>query len=1071
MATPPPIYISSPGLLLVKNSADTQVVLLPPASTIGSQVIVRDAAGTASALAPIVISTTHGALFKNAQSTFYITDPYAAFAAAALRPSLYMPLYASSFVPTTRYGTESNFTPQFQYISSAFTTASFQALDTTTLQGTLVNGAPQFTTPSPFTPASLSTSALSTAEALVAGPYTAGSIIATNSYSEYLSAGLGVFSSLNVNDLTIGGSATLQSTLRTQGSFTVTGNAALAGSAIFADVSANGYWSTLGTIGIGGDVSGYTFHVGGSAAIGGSVYARDSVYVSTGSVGASLSTVLGYASTGVYSAGLGVGVVPGTALGAALDVSGGGSVSGSLTAAGISTLALSTGTAVISSATLYDILNPYSAYDLKVQGGQLFVDGSAVGGGGGTSAEFLGNTFTASNYLYGTSSIVSTFTVGSTIVNPDFNVAVYGDAHTSTLLGDTRRSTLWVAVGNSARPDLNFARGVASSIKYSWNGSNNWSNAVSGGFIVGQDVAWNGKMWVAVGNVRNITSNETGNPRSTIQWSLDGSNWSNVNAGGGFTGIAGGWGINWNGKMWIATGHCDTFANIKSSIQYSFDGSNFRAVNSVNNFVDGGATYSNVVFRPHWNGRMWLAGKSSGSNGNNACYSYDGLNWSNLSISTITGPVSTTNWNGRYWIAGGSGLGSNIYRQSVAISSNGFNWVSSINANFGGNDANFQYGRGHVHRTLWLGDKWVAVGLNSTTTIQYSFDGLNWLDISSSLPNRRYVFDKFQVNDTTTQLRYYIPATAYNIYGGARGIVWNGRFYVAVGYQDGAGLQESTIRYSFDLLNWTSIPSNGFAYPSLGYSSGTGNANNGNAIAWQSNCQTDISLPDQDFITSYTQQTFEPNAQIYSLSSLVTFNQTLFVESATQTAINSMHSTPLSLYTLYVNGSMFTNGAAKLGGTASWTTVSDERVKEDIQIADLSACYHTVRNLHVHNYKFKDEYVSKYKLASKPRYGLYAEEVEQVLPEAVLDTNVLGENIKMVDLEPVYMMHYGATSYLYSTLQHQTSTIAGGNTFITAAGPLQDISGAIHGNATYRNIPSLVQNLGHIYGAHRSNYQ
>lgn len=1077
MATPPPIYISSPGLLLSKNPATTQVVLLPPASTIGSQVIVRDAAGTASATYPIVISTTHGALFKNDQSTFYITDPYAAFAAAALRPTLYTPLYASSFVPTTRYGTESNFTPQFQYISSAFTAAEFQALNATTLQGTLINGAPQFTIPTPFSPASLSTTAVSTAQVSVAGPYTAGNIQTTNSYSDYLSAGLGVFSTVTANDLVITGSATLQSTLRTAGSFAVTGNAALAGSATFADVSANGYWSTLGTIGIGGDVSGYAFLVGGSVTTGATVYARDAVYVSTGSVGTSLSTVLGYASTAVYSAGLGVGVTPGTALGATLDVSGGGSVSGWLTASGISTFTLSTGTAVVSSATLRDINTPYSAYDLKVQGGQLFVGGSAVGGGGGAvSAEFLGNTFTASNYLYGTSSIVSTFTVGSNIVNPDFNMAVYGDAHSSTLIGDTRRSTLWVAVGTCARADLNLPRAVTSSIKYSWNGSNNWSNAVTGGFTIGQDVAWNGKMWVAVGTVYRPSLSNSGDPRSTIQWSLDGSNWSNVTAGGGFTGVSGGWGIAWNGKMWIATGHCDTFANIKSSIQYSFDGSNFRAVNSVNNFIDGGATYSNVVFRPHWNGCMWLAGKSSGSNGNNACYSYDGLNWSNSTISTITGPVSTTNWNGRYWIAGGSGLAVNNYRPSIAISSNGFNWVSSINANFGGSFGTIN-GRGHVHRTLWTGDKWVAIGLNSTTTIQYSFDGLNWFDSSSTTPTRTYVFDKFQVNDANTQLTYYlarpISSNDYNYFGGGRGLAWNGKMFVATGYIDGGavGLNQSTIRYSLNLVDWfTPTNNDGFYDSGLGFGNGSAN-NNGNAVAWQSNCQTDISLPNQDFITSYTQQTYQSTAQIYSLSSLVTFNQTLFVDSTRQTAINSLYSSISTHYMLYVDGSMFTNGAAKLGGSASWTAVSDERVKQDIQDADLSACYHTVRNLHVHNYKFKDEYITKYKLSSKPRYGLYAEEVERVLPEAVIDTDVLGENIKMLDMEPVYMMHYGATSYLYSTLQHRTSTIAGGHTYITAAGPLQDIVNHINSNATYTNIPSLMENLNYITAAHQSNYQ
>ena len=1090
MATPPPIYISSPGLLLSKNPADTQVVLLPPASTIGSQVIVRDAAGTASATYPIIISTTHGALFKNAQSTFYITDPYAAFATAALRPTLYTPLYASSFVPTTRYGTESNFTPQFQYISSAFTAASFQALGTTTLQGTLVNGAPQFTIPSPFTPASLSTTAVSTTQATVAGPYTAGSIIATNSYSEYLSAGLGVFSTVTANHLTITGSATLQSTLRTAGSFSVTGNAALAGSATFTDVSANGFWSTLGTIGIGGDVSGFTFRVGGSTTTAAPVYARDAVYVSTGSVGVSLSTILGYASTAVYSAGLGVGETPGSALGARLDVSGGGSVSGSLTAAGISTFTLSTATARLSSATLRDINTPYSAYDLKVQGGQLFVGGTAVGGGG-VSANFLGNSLTASNFLYTRSTITSTFTVGSTIVNPDFNVAVYGDVHTSSLNPLSRHrgtSSLWL-VGGPAETSNARNNGFRTSIKHSYDGSN-WSNSVTGGFVWCTDIAWNGRMWVAVGGF--TTSNSFAENRSTIQYSFDGSNWSTCITGG-FNGFAGGQGIAWNGRMWIACGNA-LASQFNSTIQYSYDGSNFFAT-TTSGFVNPTTTSFNAAFRPHWNGRMWMAGRCSFTNANNYAYSFNGINWSNATNNIIAGSIYSINWNGRYWLAMGpsfdtSALGNS---RSVSISSNGFNWISSINSKFG-MAWNGASGNSPAIRSVWNGSFWLGTGFDSNMGIQYSFDGLNWNNSSTitARPNGTqtipvaFVFDSYLISGD--QSNYWYPlGTAGNTnrrpYGtGGRDVKWNGSMYLAVGGVDqnlnlrgiygNTAIQTSnwTIQYSFDGFNWKPAFNNGFiANPIIG--SADTNMFHGNSICWQSNCQTDISLPGDDIITSRIQQTYQSTAQIYSLSSLVTFNQTLFVETDTQTAINSMHSTPLSVYTLYVDGSMYTNGAAKLGGSASWTAVSDERVKQDIQDADISACYHTIRNLHVHNYKFKDEYITKYKLSSKPRYGLYAEEVEQVLPEAVSDTDVLGENIKMLDMEPIYMMHYGATSYLYSTLQHRTSTIAGGHTYITAAGPLQDIYNSINSNATYTNIPSLMENLNYITAAHQSNYQ
>lgn len=1075
MAEPTPIYASTPGLLISKNPAEIQVVLLPPASTIASQLIIRDISGTANSTYPIIVSTTNGALFIDGTSSFAIDTPYSFFSAAALKRDLYMPLYASSFQAATHYGTESNFTPQFQYISTAYNPASFNALSSTTLQGTLINGAPLFTITSPsfhFNPASLSTSHLSAPQLTVDALYTAGAIKTTSSYSEYLSIGRGIFSTVTTDSVTFTGSTTLQSTLRTAGSFQIGGNISIAGQTVFADISANDYWSTLGTIGIGSDVSGRTFTVGGSTIVG-SAYASGSYFVSTASVTGTLSTILASASTAVYSGGLGVGLSPGSALSATVDISGSGSVTGALTATGISTFQLSTGSAVVSSATLLDINTPYNAFDLKVQGGQLYVSTTAFGGGGSGTAEFVGNSFTASNYLYTKSSITSTLTIGSTLVNLDFNMAVYGTAHSSSILGDNNRpSTLWVAVGNSARPDLGIGRAFSSSIKYSWNGSNNWSNAVIGGFSEGQDVAWNGRMWVAVGHVTTNNPVGTGNARSTIQWSLDGSNWSNCTLGGGFNGAAGGWGIAWNGKMWIASGH-DIANSFKSTIQYSYDGSNFQAVPNAVNFLDGGATYSNVTFRPTWNGRMWIAGRSSaGAAASNACYSYDGLNWSNLTISTIVGPVSSTQWNGSYWLAlGGAGNSAATNERSVALSSNGFNWISSIDTTFGQASDTGYYGGSHAHRALWNGSFWVGVGIALTTGIVYSFNGLNWIQSAGGNRNTsNAVFDNFQ---TGSGLTYYLPTTNYNHYGGGRGISWNGRLYVATGYYDTANttptpLVGQTIQYSTDGINWAPAgSSNGFNVGNYGVSSGA----NGNSVAWQSNCQTDISLPGQDIITSRTQQTYQSTAQIYSLSSLVTLNQTLFVDSARQTSINSYYSSISTQYLFHVNGSMLTYGASKQGGAATWTVVSDERVKQDIEVADLSACYHAVRGLHVHKYKFKDEYVDKLNLPSKPRYGLYAEEVEQVIPDAVMETNVLGQNIKMLDMEPVNMLHYGATSFLYSTLKHQTSSITGKHTYITAAGPLQDISGAIHSNPTYRNISSLQLSLTELFNAHNSNYQ
>jgi hypothetical protein len=513
--------------------------------------------------------------------------------------------------------------------------------------------------------------------------------------------------------------------------------------------------------------------------------------------------------------------------------------------------------------------------------------------------------------------------------------------------------------------------------------------------------------------------------------------------------------------MWIASGHHQdlTIGATLSTIQWSLDGSNFNSITTGLRFMSTGfgVTGCNATVKCVWNGRYWLGIRQSFGPGgagfaSSIIQSFDGLNWQAYTGPWYAGGMNL-GWNGRYWVGvGHNGGGSVTNHYSV----NGINWIrATTNFNPLGS------GNGYARDVKWNGSYWIAVAdsegstCNMNRSIRYSYDGLNW---NLTVSNQFDPIEGGSVNSLFTQ-------NNGGFYTGVKSVIWTGNLWIAVG---GANTTTPlrTIEYSRDGMVWSNIATGGFL------SNGVVDRGVGVAIACQSNVEYELSLLQSDVITNGIQQTYQSTSQIYSLSSIVSFNQSLFVESSGITGVNAMFSSTISTqYTLYVDGSMFTYGAAKLGGTASWTAASDERVKEDIQDADLSACYHVVRNLHVHNYKFKDEYVSKYRLPSKPRYGLYAEEVERVLPEAVIDTDILGENIKMLDMEPVYMTHYGATAYLYSTLKHQTSTIAGGHTYITAAGPLNDISGAIYGNPTYSAIPSLIESLADIYAAHQANYQ
>jgi len=177
----------------------------------------------------------------------------------------------------------------------------------------------------------------------------------------------------------------------------------------------------------------------------------------------------------------------------------------------------------------------------------------------------------------------------------------------------------WVATGNGGNS--------TNTIQYSGNGSN-WSNIVSGGFYgnysgTGNAVAYNGSnLYVATGGGTQSTN--------TIQYSRECSNWSNIVNSGGFNGNYGnGTGnavvYNTTKKQWIATGDGDSVSN---SIQYSGDGSNWS------NIVSGGfANYGNYTGNTiAYDGKNLCVALGIATD-ISACiqYSGNGSNWSNSS--------------------------------------------------------------------------------------------------------------------------------------------------------------------------------------------------------------------------------------------------------------------------------------------------------------------------------------------------------------------------------------------------------------------------------------------------------
>jgi hypothetical protein len=77
-----------------------------------------------------------------------------------------------------------------------------------------------------------------------------------------------------------------------------------------------------------------------------------------------------------------------------------------------------------------------------------------------------------------------------------------------------------------------------------------------------------------------------------------------------------------------------------------------------------------------------------------------------------------------------------------------------------------------------------------------------------------------------------------------------------------------------------------------------------------------------------------------------------------------------------------TDSAAK-PSTALWTITSDERIKEDIELADLDLCYEAVKTIPLKRYKWRDEVYSEEQVTDRRKLGWIAQDVETVFPKAV----------------------------------------------------------------------------------------
>lgn len=265
------------------------------------------------------------------------------------------------------------------------------------------------------------------------------------------------------------------------------------------------------------------------------------------------------------------------------------------------------------------------------------------------------------------------------------------------------------------------------------------------------DIIWNGKTWVAVGNTGLVLTSSNG-----IQW-------QEISAGAPLTEF---WDIAWNGEQWIGVGN-------KGSIVSSTDGINWQKQASPTHLS---------IHTIQWNGQDWIA-IASGSDrdsygyGLRALHSRDGKNWS-ISYQIDRRYIdffSHLEWDGEQWIL-----------------------IDDNHTHFFNSDASQWQTHSHtafdkIQNIKWNGQQWLAIGQYGS--LYQSTDAINWNLIiqESKLQDSEVQGDEANPTSSQTIRRFH-------------DIEWNGNVWIMVGQVVANGkYKHGIIMQSDDGINWQQV--------------------------------------------------------------------------------------------------------------------------------------------------------------------------------------------------------------------------------------------------------------------------
>ena len=129
-----------------------------------------------------------------------------------------------------------------------------------------------------------------------------------------------------------------------------------------------------------------------------------------------------------------------------------------------------------------------------------------------------------------------------------------------------------------------------------------------------------------------------------------------------------------------------------------------------------------------------------------------------------------------------------------------------------------------------------------------------------------------------------------------------------------------------------------------------------------------------------------------------------------------------------------TNSAAK-PSTSLWSIYCDQRLKENIEDADLNICYNNIKNLRLAKYTWNDELYDINNLPDvdeRTQLGWIADEVEEIFPKSISPVNLYNyNNCKTLDSDQILVSLYGTLQKLLIEYENQNEEINNINNEIT----------------------------------------